>query len=181
MHKVSVLFALALLAVGSSSVSAQSHSPFSFGLNAGVAVPVSDSRNDLGTGFTIGATADLATPSLSPLSFRGDLNFTRHGIKGFDGNFRDVGAGLNALLWLPVEAAAKPYLIGGINLVRVTASSPIPGGSVSVSETEGGFNVGAGMDFAVGMKALRLEARYKRISMDGPDYASIPVTLAFRF
>jgi opacity protein-like surface antigen len=152
---------------------------------AGAAIPVGDASDDLNTGFTIGTAVDLRVP-VSPIGARLEGSYSRFSIKGTPGvtaHSSDLGTNLNLVLWMPmsIPSPMTPYLTAGPTFSRMEGSATQGNASVSVTENHWGFNAGGGIDLSLGTLALRIDARYKRISTDEDAFQSIPVTVGIRF
>jgi hypothetical protein len=189
----SMLFALAAVATFASPVvaRAQLSKPFKFTIFAGAALPSGDTSDGLKTGYSLGGAADLRAP-LMPIGLRGELAYSSLGAKDTGGleslNMNDLGGNANVVLWMP--SAGTPltaYLTGGASYSRIEFKGTDAGTSGSVSENHGGFNVGAGIDFALGGLGTRLDLRYRRISLGKDDAGNsmniqtIPITFGITF
>lgn len=184
----SAVFVAALMPILATPALAQKlASPLSFTVFAGAAIPVGDGADNVNTGFTVGGAADLRAPA-TPLGARLEGSYSRYGAKGLSGtgisgHVSDLGANLNLVLWMPmsIPSPITPYLTAGPSFSRLEGS--VTDGSASFSRTENhwGFNVGGGIDVGLGGLAVRIDARYKRISTDDSPYQSIPVTFGLRF
>jgi opacity protein-like surface antigen len=183
-----LVLAAALIPLLASPVVAQKlASPLSFTVFAGASIPIGDSSDDLNTGYTVGAAADLRAPA-NPLGGRLEGSYSNWGAKGLSGtdisaDASEFGANLNLVLWFPMTAptSISPYLAAGPSFSRFKGSVSSGGTSISVTENHWGFNAGGGIDIAIGELAVRVDARYKRISGDDGNFQSIPVTFGVRF
>ena len=83
--------------------------------------------------------------------------------------------------WIPTPTAGliRPYLTGGPSYSRLEESPT--GGPGSVALNRWGFNLGAGIQFALGDLAARVDARYRRLTRDPDDFTYIPVTVGISF
>ncbi len=184
----SAVLAVALVPfLASPAVAQKLASPLSFTVFAGAAIPVGNGSNDVNTGYTIGAAADLHVPA-TPLGGRLEGSYSSYGAKGLSGTgvsakFNDLGANLNLVLLMPmsIPSPITPYLTAGPSFSRLAVSVSNGNSSLSQTESHWGFNVGGGVDVGIGALAVRIDARYKRISTDGDPYQSIPVTFGIRF
>jgi opacity protein-like surface antigen len=186
MHRFTSIAALALVALCGEVGSAQTSTPITFqpSLYAGVALPTGDNSNFLNSGFTIGGGLDLHTMT-APLSWRAEVSYTRFGVQdngfGVNEHLSDVSGRANAVLSVP-GMGLSPYLIGGIGAYNVTDTQSDPQfGNTSTSETDFGWNIGAGIDFPIGEIAGRLEVRYHSINMGGGNLTYVPITFGIRF
>jgi opacity protein-like surface antigen len=174
-----VLLALATLApLGAAR--AQVSNPLKFTIFGGAALPVGDTQDFYKTGYTVGGALDLRVP-LSPLGFRGELAYSGLDGKGLlDGdNITDLGANLNAVLWLPTATPLRPYITGGPSYSRLKYEQG--GVSGSQSDNEWGFNIGGGLQFGLGDLGTRLDIRYRRLSSEGEAFSIIPITFGVTF
>ena len=170
--RTAALFSFAVLAsVGSASVAqAQVSNPLKFTVFAGAALPTGDFKDGVNTGYNVGAALDYRVP-LSPFGFRGEGIYSSFGAKDDAGvedlDLSDLGLNANAVVWLPnAGSPVRAYVTGGPSYSRIKISASEGSVSASVSENKWGFNVGAGLDFALGALSTRLDVRYRRISMD---------------
>jgi len=113
------------------------------------------------------------------------------------GNFNVLSATVNPILRLRPKSRIDPYLVAGYGVYHYTQSfaqpvgasgtpfSPFFGGFLSneYSATHGGFDAGAGVEFASkGRWKVYGEARYNRIlSSYGQHFDYLPVTFGVRF
>jgi opacity protein-like surface antigen len=170
--RTTVLFSLAaLVSIGSASVAqAQVANPLKFTVFAGAAVPTGDTRDEVKTGYTVGGAVDFHVP-LSPFGLRGELAYASADAKETGGlndlDLSDLGANANAVFWLPNGVSpVRPYVTGGASYSRLKYSAKDGGVTGSIEDNGFGFNVGGGLDFALGSLSTRLDVRYKRISID---------------
>ena len=182
--RTAVLLALATLApLGAAR--AQVSSPLKFTIFGGAALPVGDTQDAVKTGYTVGGALDLRVP-LSPIGFRGEVVYSALEAKGLSGtgveaDVTDLGANLNAVLWLPTATPLRPYVTGGPSFSRLKVSASGFGASESESQNEWGFNIGGGLQFALGALGTRLDVRYRRISSEGEAFSIIPITFGITF
>ena len=180
--RTAVLLALATVAP-LSAARAQVSNPLKFTIFAGAALPVGDTQDAVKTGYTVGGALDLRVP-LSPIGFRGELVYSGLEAKGSgstqSADFTDLGANLNAVLWMPTPTPLRPYITGGPSYSRFKTELS---GVVNASETDNiwGFNVGAGLQFALGDLGTRLDVRYRRLSSEGEAFSIIPITFGLTF
>lgn len=95
--------------------------PFSFGVSGGAVVPIGDFGDGTKAGFGVNALVGIRVPA-SPVSFRGEVGYTRNDLKGgFDGNVRTISGVANVLLSASPgpTVVARPYLIGGVGLYNL--------------------------------------------------------------
>jgi opacity protein-like surface antigen len=162
-------------------------SPLSFTVFAGASIPVGDSSDGINTGYTLGGAADLRVPTTA-LGGRLEGTYSSWGAKGLAGtgvsaDASEIGANLNLVVWFPMTApvSVSPYVAAGPSFSRFKGSISSGNTSVSVTENHWGFNAGGGVDIALGTLAVRIDARYKRISGDDESFQTVPVTFGIRF
>ena len=171
MKRTAALFSFAVLAsIGSASVAqAQVSNPLKFTVFAGGALPTGDLKDGTNTGYNVGAALDYRFP-LSPFGVRGEGIYSSFGSKddGFgDADLSDLGFNANAVVWLPnAGSPVRAYLTGGPTYSRIKVSGSEGNVDVSITDNNWGFNVGGGLDFALGALSTRLDVRYRRISSD---------------
>ena len=172
LKRTAALFSLAVLAsTGSVSVAqAQVSNPLKFTVFAGAALPTGDLKDGVNTGYTVGAALDYRVP-LSPFGFRAEGTFASFGAKDTGGaedvDLSDLGVNANAVVWLPnAGSPVKAYVTGGPSYSRIKVSGSEGSVDVSITDNNWGFNVGGGLDFALGSLGTRLDVRYKRVSSD---------------
>ena len=185
MKRALVGIALAAMVVVPASSQAQarrsaSH-PVRLALAAGVAMPMSDWSDAVGTGFHLEGTG---TKNLSgaPVFVRGEAAFTMFGSKeyansGVKGSGNQI-AGIVDLGWnFASTSSVKPYVLGGLGLHHSTYKVSANGGSASDSKDELGLNLGGGMRFKMGGRVAYLEARY----MSAGDVKALPIGFGVEF
>jgi opacity protein-like surface antigen len=183
-----VLLALAAVTTFASpaAVQAQVSNPLKFTVFGGAALPSGDASDALKTGYTVGGALDFRAP-LMPVGLRAELLYSSLNAKDNGGagsaSMNDLGGNVNAVLALP--SAGTPitlYLTGGPSLSRIEAKASDSGVTVSASENHFGFNIGGGIDFALGGLGTRFDVRYRQISMgDGDNFKTIPITFGITF
>jgi opacity protein-like surface antigen len=184
-----MLLSLAAVATIASPVvaRAQVSNPLKFTIFAGAALPSGTIKDDFKTGYDVGGAVDLRAP-LMPVGLRGELTYSSLGAKDTGGlqslNLNVLGGNANAVFWLP--SAGTPvtaYLTGGPSYAKVEVKASDSGQTGGYDEKHWGFNVGAGIDFALGGLSTRLDVRYRQIQMsNGADpYKAIPITFGITF
>ena len=182
--RTAVLLSLVTLApLGTAQ--AQLSNPLKFTIFAGAALPVGDTQDAVKTGYTVGGALDFRVP-LSPIGVRGEvvysgLDYKGLGGTGVDADFSDLGLNTNVVAWLPTPGVIQPYLTAGPSFSRLKATASVGGTSGSESENHWGFNVGGGLQFALGGLGTRLDVRYRRISVDDGSFQIIPITFGITF
>ena len=179
--RIRLLVPVAMLLLAAGSAGAQIPSITLFG---GAVMPTGDAGNGLNAGFTAGAALDMHVPVM-PLGIRAEGSYSRFGLQGLasgvSANTSDLGFNLNAVMTLLPLPLIKPYITAGPSYSNLKFSAS--DGTTSGSESEGhwGYNAGGGLDFGLGPIGMRLDVRYKHISVDGGSWTSVPMTLGFRF
>ena len=172
--------AASLLLVGASSADAQFASPIRFNVHAGAALPVGDLADEAGgdaqLGFRIGAGLELRPP-LSPVGLRFDGAYDRMGIRDFDAAWSIWNLTANAVLSPMVSPL---YFVGGIGMY----GWDITGDDVVVdqpSETDFGFNIGAGFSLPLTGFSTFVEALWHNINAECDNISYIPIVFGIRF
>jgi hypothetical protein len=167
--------AVSLLLVSASTADAQLASPIRFNANAGAALPVGDLGNGLDLGFHVGAGLELR-PAFSPVGLRFDGAFDRMGFEGGGGNLTIWSVTGNAV----VSPMASPlYFIGGIGFYSTDVQ--VDTGVDFASETDFGFNLGAGLSVPLTGFSSFIEARWHNINTSGTSSQYIPIVFGIRF
>ena len=165
-------------AIGAAPLAAQL-SPIGFNVRAGAALPMGDLANDtdgVNTGFTLGAGLSIQ-PALLPVGLRFDGDYNRFGGKG-------LSEGVNLNIWaLTANAVLAPalspiYGIGGLGFYSANASGD---GVNTDSETELGFNVGAGFRLPLTGFNTFVEARYHSVGGEGGRTNYVPIVFGISF
>ena len=151
-----------------------------WGLAAGATIPTGDAGDLYDWGFHVAGSGTYKAP-LVPLGFRGEVMWHRltgaefeSGLGTVDVPDANVIAGIvNAELGLG-GTGAKPYLIGGLGVYRLSAED------VDAS-TDFGFNIGAGVGIQLAGFDAFAELRYHSIQSDGDAVNIIPISFGLRF
>jgi opacity protein-like surface antigen len=175
--------AASLLVIGASTAHAQFASPIRFNVHAGAAVPVGTFGDPVGDGgggadlgFRIGAGLELRVP-LSPVGLRFDGAYDRLGIENADAAWAIWNLTANAVL---SPMMSPLYFIGGIGFY----STDITGSGVVVdqpSDTDFGFNLGAGFSLPLTGFSTFIEGRFHSINTEGDNINYIPIVFGIRF
>lgn len=179
--RIRTLLPVAMLLLAAGSAGAQIPSITLFG---GAVMPTGDAGGGLNTGLTAGAALDMHVPVM-PLGLRVEGAYSRFALSdlpsGVSANTSDVGFNVNAVMTLIHLPLMKPYITAGPSYshLKLSASNGTDGGSAS--ENHWGYNAGGGLDFGLGPIGMRLDVRYKHISVDGGSWTSVPMTVGFRF
>lgn len=170
-----------LLAASTASAQLSAVNPVSLGISAGAAVPTGDAGNFFNTGYSVDGILALHLPAL-PISFRGEVGYTRFGVKGDPGDFRFISGVANAVYTFsagPVSIV-RPYLIGGVGLYN---GKNTDGGE---SRTKVGLNGGVGLEIPLsgitGFGEVRYTSVRSRNNADGtPNINYLPIRFGIRF
>ena len=167
--------------------SASASQPLYFAMGAGIALPLSDFANAVGTGFHV---EGLGTKQLSgsPVFLRGELGFTLYGDKSYGGGLSGKGNQIGGVMDLGYSfvstSTIKPYVLGGLGVHRtsLTVDAGLNNGSSTADNTALGFNAGAGMRFKMGAHVAYLEGRYmNQGNWNGGTVASFPIAFGVEF
>jgi hypothetical protein len=144
----------------------------SFSLAAGAALPVGSTSDVLEMGYN--ATVGLGIkPPIAPIGLRFEGALNGLSVKNDGPNFRMLAGIANVTL----SAAAMPmgYLIGGIGMYN--SKQEAQGIFPEVSDTDVGFNIGAGLNFPLTGFSTFLEARFHIVD----DFKLVPITFGVKF
>ena len=182
-----VLVVAGSLAVSASTALAQgttneSSRPFKFGAALGASLPMGDFGDVAETGFHVGALGEFARTSW-PVLLRGEITYHRNGFKDYDGNASVLSFVPNIVFpFGTATSTARPYLIGGLGLHRVSLNLEVPGSEdESESETKFGFNVGAGFNFNLAGFETFIETRWHSVSTSESKTNFVPLSFGFKF
>jgi opacity protein-like surface antigen len=161
--------------------------PFTYSIGAGLTVPTGNTSDASNAGINLqGAVSHkLGT---SPAWLRGELAYTRLGSKseqGFSGHQSEIGGIVNIGYSFPTTSKIRPYVLGGLGLYRQSYTVEGGGASMSINETDLGFNGGMGVRFKMGTHMASVEARYHNVS-GGDKFGNqassfVPVTFGWEF
>lgn len=174
--KRTFLLAVVGLALSLPVATAQAQMPFDFGILAGASMPTGDAGDVYDTGFNIGATLGIS-PALMPVGLRIDGVYHSFGASGAGEDLSLITATANATLGIPLGAmpGVSPYLIGGLGLYSADAGG-------EDRENEFGWNIGAGLSFALAGFSTFAEVRYNSFSLgDDNDISFVPITFGIMF
>ena len=167
--------AVSLLLVSASTAGAQLSNPIRFNVHAGAAVPVGDLGDGLEMGFRVGAGLELR-PAFSPVGLRFDGAFDRMGFDGGGGNLSIWSVTGNAVL---SPMASPLYFIGGIGFYSTDVN--VDDLDIDDTETDFGFNLGAGFSLPLTGFSTFVEARWHSINTEGESSQYIPIVFGIRF
>ena len=183
----------AALALTAGAAGAQAPiNPFGFGVSAGAAVPVGDAGDAFDVGFSVDGIVTLRVPTL-PVSFRGEVGYTRFGAKGSDqddeasgisSNFRILSGVANVVLGFPASPTAviRPYVIGGVGAYNGRRSVSAGGLNRNFDAgTKVGVNGGAGFELPLSGITGFGEVRYTRIFTGEGNTSYVPIRFGIRF
>ncbi|MEP6689953.1 MAG: outer membrane beta-barrel protein [Gemmatimonadaceae bacterium] len=149
-----------------------------FGLFAGATFPTGALGDQAGTGFNVGGLVTYQSPDW-PVSFRGDVAY--HGFSGKNNSLagttvnykpKIINGTANAVYMFSHDPAQSmhPYIIGGLGIYNLRASSSCSGtyctdGTTDSggSSTKFGVNGGGGVEFPLSGFAAFVEARYHHV------------------
>jgi hypothetical protein len=174
--------AASLLLIGASAADAQFASPIRFNINAGASVPVGTLAEEgleggnAELGFHLGAGLEFRPP-LMPVGLRFDGAYDRMGIQDFDAAWSIWSLTANAV----VSPMASPlYFIGGIGFYGTDITGDDVTGDVE-SETDFGFNLGAGFSLPLTGFSAFVEGRWHSVNTEGDNLQFIPIVFGIRF
>ena len=151
--------------------------PFQLGIAGGAAQPMSDLSNAASLGYNGTVAAAINLPFI-PVGLRVDGAYNAFGQKsGVPAKTHTISATGNVVWHLP-SVGLSPYLIGGAGVYQVSVT---PTGGTAATETDLGFNAGAGINLPLSVFKAFVEARYNRVSLSTGSMAFVPVTLGIMF
>jgi hypothetical protein len=176
MRKI-LLGAAALATFSSAPLVAQGG--FVFGVNGGVAMPMGDLADAVGTGWGGGVQLMMRNPD-SKIGWGIDTHFGRFGFD--DVGPVDVDASLNAygaMARLDFSMGGAFYLLGGAGLFRQEVTSDDEGPDLGDTDgTDFAVQGGLGLNFSRGLFA---EAKFVNIFTEGSATQFVPITVGIRF
>lgn len=172
-----LLTALAIGALVAPATARAQSNTFHFNVAAGAALPTGNFSNGTDVGYNI--TGGIAMMQRgSPLGFRVEGMFNEFGVSNTDTKLRVAAGTANATYDLPmssVGAGNALYLIGGIGYYNTKDTF------FDSSESNVGFNVGAGFRFPLTGFSAYVEARYHTVSAANFDAHFIPIVFGLSF
>ena len=175
--KRTFLLAVAGLALSLPVATAQAQMPFDFGILAGASMPTGDAGDGFDTGFNIGATLGIS-PALMPVGLRIDGIYNSFGAANGGDDLSLISATANATIGIPLGAmpAVSPYFIGGLGLYSADF------GEGTERQNEFGWNLGAGLRFALAGFSTFAEVRYNSFGTEGDEnFTYVPLTFGIMF
>jgi opacity protein-like surface antigen len=166
---------------------AAAQTPVSFGLGGGVTIPLGSTSDVLKTGWH-GMALVRFKPAASPVGFQVDGMYQRLGFSDEteaaigEGKAQVINGTANVVFSFPVseETRFRPYLIGGVGIY--STKFKLDSGVDSDSESDFGFNAGAGFDVGFGGGTFFVEGRFHNVLVsDFDDTKFIPITVGLRF
>ena len=148
----SAILAVSLLAFGAGAAHAGT---WSLGLNGGAAMPTGDFGDVASTGWNVGVNATNQVND--KWGFGADLGYHSWGVSddmeallgpGESMSFSAIQGTGFAVMRFPTSGSATPYVKFGAGMYNVGAKLESPSGDADDSESNFGFNFGAGMNFA---------------------------------
>jgi Outer membrane protein beta-barrel domain len=158
---------LAIILFSAAPASAQGTGGFQFGLSGGASFPTSDWSDAYGTGYNGGIVLNYELPAL-PLGIRVDgdyRNFSAQTSGGFSRSAEIFDGNANLVVGIRI-VLVKVYALGGGGLYNMKFTAESAGVSSSISQTDFGWNAGAGVAFVVGKLSIFGEGRYHEVTLD---------------
>ncbi|HEU4565194.1 MAG TPA: outer membrane beta-barrel protein [Gemmatimonadaceae bacterium] len=126
--------------------------------------------------------SDIDNPVIDRL---GDVTLPSGSFADVTGNVDLVG-GLATAVWAFGSGVIQPYLLGGVGVYRRRVSQDVSGAieefrSLRESNTDFGWNAGAGLRFNIARLHLFAEGRYHSVRTDPERTTFIPVSVGVAF
>jgi hypothetical protein len=149
------------------------HAQTSFSVAAGAALPMGDFADGFKMGYNVTAALGIKPP-LAPVGVRIDGMYNAWEPKTGSGSFRVLAGTANVTL---SGAAMVPmgYLIGGLGMYNASVSG------ATGSETDFGFNIGAGIKFPLTGFSTFAEVRLHFVQSEGGSTKFVPITFGLTF
>jgi opacity protein-like surface antigen len=183
MRRLALTFALTAVAFAS-PLSAQVRTT-SFGLSGGLSLPMGDLADGAETGFNVTGSLYIRPARFANLGFRGDIAYDRFGLKAFeDSNIRSMGFVFNGQYNVPVSSSSvTPYVLLGIGFYSTKTTRAVGNTSISSSDSNLGYDGGAGISFQLSGFSTFLEAKYVHVMTEGENRGVnfAPITFGIRF
>jgi hypothetical protein len=149
----------------------------SFSVAAGAAIPMGDFADGANTGYNVTAAIGFKPP-LAPIGLRIDGMFNSlEGKATGSGSARILAGTANLTLSGVGTPIPMGYLIGGLGMYNSSVSGAVV---KPPSETDFGFNIGAGIKFPLTGFSTFLEARLHVVSNDAKT-KFVPITFGMTF
>lgn len=149
-----------------------------FGAQGGVAFPIGDNMEGLGTGWHIDGTLSF-DPALLPVGVRLEGGYVSMGAEeDLPLEYQQLHLIANGIVGMGLPAVS-PYLIGGLGYYRDRVD--VEDSDVDVDWSDNvGANIGVGLDLPLGMLDAYVETRFHHVFAD-ESRQMIPVTFGLRF
>jgi len=181
--------------------------PITIGISGGVAVPSgqlstggSNGFSGTNTGYNITGSINFALP-VSLFGVRVDASYDRFGTRnvafpaiappctavcatsagpgGYNADVRVLAYTANLVYALPWRTALiRPYVLGGGGVYNVVQE---PTFGDNYSQTNAGYDLGAGATLPLGAFRTFIEARYQRVNQHSGNVAFTPISLGVEF
>jgi hypothetical protein len=171
MSRVAVAVALGVFAAAPLAAQA------TFSLAAGASLPIDAPNTEMGYNAIVGVGFK---PPIAPNGARVEGMFNSFEGKNNSGNLRVLAAIANVTLsTVPAAGAAVPMLygIGGLGLYNSRADLPAP--FADVTQTDLGFNIGAGLNVPLTGFGTFIEARFHYVTDSKMKF--VPITVGIKF
>ncbi len=177
----SVAFVLAMAAaVLTSPLSAQVRTT-SFGVSGGLTMPLSGVAENAETGYNVTGSLYLRPARYANLGFRADVSLDRFGFEGSDdASLRSFGVALSGQYYVPTSSSVTPYLLAGVGLYSLKTTVVLGSTSVSASDSNLGYNLGAGLSFQLSGFSTFLEAKWVNVMSEPKGSSFAPITFGIR-
>ena len=202
---VALLGASALSAYGQDAMSLTK--PISVGVSGGVAVPSGELSNGgsngfsgTNTGYNVTGSIALALPVI-PFGVRIDAGYNRFGTRnlaflasapcgsgacslpavpgGYNADVRVLAYTANVIYALPWPIPIiRPYILGGGGIYNVVQEPTV---GDNYSQTNAGYELGAGAKVPLGGLKTFIEVRYQRVNQHSGSVAFTPISVGVEF
>lgn len=168
--------------LGAATASAQG---VRYGVGGGLLVPIVDYSDLDKTGWIVGADVTYWLAS-APIAIRAEGSYSRtrqkQGACCLTDHTTEIAGGMADVVYAFGKTANqfRPYLLAGVGFYNLKISAP---GFASSSDTKVGFGGGAGVAYRVGAGSARvfLESKVTSMTLNGVNFASIPIQVGVRF
>ena len=172
-----VLVAGVAASIAAGGAQAQARGYIGFG--GGVSIPSGDFADEVGTGWLGQVVAGITGPT-GKIGGRINGTYTNHTfdtVLSDDPSFRFIGV-MGDVVFTPGQPDAKlrPYLLGGLGFQNGKADL-----AGAESETNFAFNLGGGVNIAMGRIKLFIEGRWLSVRSDPASANMIPITAGLKF
>jgi Outer membrane protein beta-barrel domain len=167
MSRAALVIAVALMAP------AALHAQVSLGVAGGLSMPAGDASESVKSGYNLTVALGIKPP-VAPIGLRIDGMWNSFESKLIADRTSRLLAG-TANLTLSAPMLPMGYLIAGGGMYNSSVSGQ------TGSETDFGFNVGAGLNFPLTAFSTFLEARYHHVNAENGSFQFVPITFGIRF